>query len=738
MVTTVYNSPTGLEVPACWENPYTTAPHFPYSKPHLIKAGAFYNYGIGQALFFAGFGENYVTLPEFSNLNTLQISFKWATETFYSGTLTLGYITDEDVNYNTFTAIPGASYSACIDSFGKLIEADPVELSNLPSNAKRLAFRWETDNHYQHGCSVDDVVVELIPSCKKPSRLTCTDYTATTATFAWTANGNNQTAWQLYISETNEAPADDIAQNLVINADANPFTVSGLQAETTYYAWVRGNCGDNDYSDWCSSYCTFTTPESCLTPTGFAVVSNSITNHNASLTWEGTCNSYQVKYRPSDGEWQLVTTTAASVTLTGLSAETRYEATLQGDCDEAGMSKVVGSITFTTSEACPAPSDLAYFNRKSSSVVLSWTNGGAANWVVAYKKTTDENFSVMNVGTDDVTIDSTTVTYRLTGLVPETSYIVKVRDNCNGDGLSEWTSTVEFTTLSTCTVEEVTISNITHHAATVNWTGESASGYTVRYRTAAQADGLTAGFNSTIETDEWTKYSGLLADVMNGTITPTQYELGWNYNNTLVFGDNHATLNIYGFGCRYWLVSPFVNNLSSGSKLEFDLALTAYNSGDAIQVPNGQADDRFVVLIQSDESLHILREWNNTGSEYVYNTIATGGEHVSIDLSAYEGNTVKIVFYGESTVFIENEDNDLHIDNVIVGVRMPAGEWQSVAANSEANAADISGLDPNRKYEVVVSPNCDQNPHYDTITFSTVSANRKWFITAGNWGNPDN
>ena len=205
--------------------------------PHLVVAGGSYNYASsGQVLLFYGSGSNYVTLPEFTNdLQDLQISFKWATENSSYGTLTLGYITDGDVNYNTFTPITGASYPASSSSYHTLIQADPVDLSALPATAKRLAFRWVYSGQYS--CNVDDVVVELIPSCKVPTDLTCTDYTATTATFSWTANGANQTAWQLYISETNVAPSDDIDPSLVINANTNPFTVtSGLTAEHTYYA----------------------------------------------------------------------------------------------------------------------------------------------------------------------------------------------------------------------------------------------------------------------------------------------------------------------------------------------------------------------------------------------------------------------------------------------------------------------------------------------------------------------
>ena len=287
VVTSTYSSTTDLHVPSCWENPYTTGTSAA-GKPHLIAKGSSYNYSSNQVLNFYGSGSNYVTLPEFTNnLQDLQISFKWATESDSNGTLTLGYITDGDVNYNTFTEITGASYPASSSSYRTLIQADPVDLSALPAAAKRLAFCWVYTGQYS--CNVDDLVVELIPSCKIPTGLTCTNYTATTATFDWNAVGTNQTAWQLYISDKNIAPANNIAQSEVINVTTHPYTVtSGLVAEQTYYAWVRGNCtaSSEGYSEWSegiefmpSQYKDFTYQEAASSSTSYIPVYGSYCNN---------------------------------------------------------------------------------------------------------------------------------------------------------------------------------------------------------------------------------------------------------------------------------------------------------------------------------------------------------------------------------------------------------------------------------------------------------------------------
>jgi hypothetical protein len=100
------------------------------------------------------------------------------------------------------------------------------------------------------------------------------------------------------------------------------------------------------------------------------------------------------------------------------------------------------------------------------------------------------------------------------------------------------------------------------------------------------------------------------------------------------------------------------------------MALTkySYSSGQDPVTPGAQADDKFIVLIADNPTMvgaTILREWNNTGSTYVYDNIATLGEFQVIDLSDHVG-TKYIGFYGESTVAHTNGDNYLYLDEVRV------------------------------------------------------------------------
>ena len=76
----------------------------------------------------------------------------------------------------------------------------------------------------------------------------------------------------------------------------------------------------------------------------------------------------------------------------------------------------------------------------------------------------------------------------ITGLNPETSYKVWVRDNCGTDGYSSWSSAVTFSTVSACqTPDGLAESNVTNNSATITWNTYGLTDFNLRYST----DGTT-------------------------------------------------------------------------------------------------------------------------------------------------------------------------------------------------------------------------------------------------------
>jgi len=196
----------------------------------------------------------------------------------------------------------------------------------------------------------------------------------------------------------------------------------------------------------------------------------------------------------------------------------------------------------------------------------------------------------------------------------------------------------------------------------------------------------------------WTRYSGLLSDINSpDDLTPTTF--GWTRGSFGNIGSNgSAKLNIYGSTCKYWLITPPIelgSEKTTRYNLSFDLALTDYYSNNPITSdPNGTTgtDDKFAVLITDGETmLEVLRLWDNTSSEYVYNNIPYTGETVTIPINSYSGK-VMICFYGESTV--GNADNDLFVDNFAISIAgaPPTPPTTSVPTNGAINVAINTSL----------------------------------------------
>lgn len=161
----------------------------------------------------------------------------------------------------------------------------------------------------------------------------------------------------------------------------------------------------------------------------------------------------------------------------------------------------------------------------------------------------------------------------------------------------------------------------------------------------------------------WSRFVGLYpTDVITATSAGWARAAFANLNNPI---DYSARLRVFGMNAKNWLVTPPITIPGQNHHLEFDLALTTYNGSNPVTDGN-QQDDRFIVLIADNPNMvdaTILREWNNTGSSYIYDDISTHGAKQIIDLSEHVGIKF-IAFYGESTV--TGGDNGLFVDNVMV------------------------------------------------------------------------
>jgi hypothetical protein len=183
------------------------------------------------------------TLP----MNTLQLTFDARDNTTsYPFNLVIGVMTDP-TDINTF--MPVTTITTSSTTYANY----EIPLNQYTGTGAYIAIKApQPTSGYNYGY-VDNVKVELIPSCPKPTQVHAVSVTANTIELAWTENGS-ATSWVIEYG-----PAGfTLGNGTTENASTNPYTISNLNASTTYDFYIKSECDGGEYSNYSSGYSTTT------------------------------------------------------------------------------------------------------------------------------------------------------------------------------------------------------------------------------------------------------------------------------------------------------------------------------------------------------------------------------------------------------------------------------------------------------------------------------------------------
>lgn len=96
--------------------------------------------------------------------------------------------------------------------------------------------------------SIDDITIELTPSCTAPVTLSNSVTSLTTANHSWTASSPVPSSGYEWAVTTSATPPASGTSTTGLTASS-----TGLTANTTYYLHVRSNCGGSGFSSWTTS-----------------------------------------------------------------------------------------------------------------------------------------------------------------------------------------------------------------------------------------------------------------------------------------------------------------------------------------------------------------------------------------------------------------------------------------------------------------------------------------------------
>jgi hypothetical protein len=162
---------------------------------------------------------------------------------------------------NTAPTVSNISQSIAYNGFFSVINSNIVNYTPSVTGTYYLRFFVDDLEDPSVQLNIDNIRIE-IETCLPPTALTVTTLSApasdTGATVSWAApsTGTPSNGYVYFISTSNTPPGYNDAGTGT--AATNSITFSNLSPNTTYYVWVRANCGAQ-ISIWSPNFATFTT-----------------------------------------------------------------------------------------------------------------------------------------------------------------------------------------------------------------------------------------------------------------------------------------------------------------------------------------------------------------------------------------------------------------------------------------------------------------------------------------------
>jgi hypothetical protein len=553
-----------------------------------------------------------------------------------------------------------------------------IPLTSYTGIIKVAFYAESTISNADDYLSIDNVKIDNIPNCEKPTALA-----ASATGITWTGAADS---YDVVISTT---ALTDPSTGTIVNTAASPYLYNTWAQNVTTYIYVRAHCGA-DVSEWISTtywygYCM---PTASTSLDGLLNVTFSgINNTSSAVRYEdytaltggdvsaGTTLSISTNYDYAnhylkiyvdwnndldfdDAEETIITksyTAKINTATYDIPAGTPVGAYRMRVVAGDGEAKVISCPTATyvevedyTLNVLAAPSCLpvsagVLTGLTSTSASITWAAGTGTAWNVILSDSVVTDFAAWTPE------QVTSAAYSNTNLAPSTNYHFYVQTDCGAtDGVSQWGYFGSAKTL--CAAEELD--------------------YIETFTTAAN-------FNSSC----WTKY-------YNASYS------GWNTAGTAGFSSGNIKINVYGTGTQY-VVSPPIN-LGDGrhASLKFRAAVTDYGSSSAPSASSDlpDADDVFAVLVSTDGTLSLsnaVKIWDNSSADNKIFSIPNTGEEFKVDLSAYSGE-IQLAFVVISTV--STGDYDIHFDSIVVAEGLP--EVTPIAYLPALNETNVASAAP--------------------------------------------
>jgi hypothetical protein len=655
---------------------------------------------------------------DISSMSDPRLAFDYHMYGADMGTLTV-YVMKSD---GTETALSDATFTGQQQSSNTApwVTANASLSAFTDQSLIRFKITHTHGGNFNGDAAIDDFGVEETPSCVAPTGLTVTNTTATTATYSWTGDSTNTDYSYTTIDSTG---ANVASASGTTTSGAATVNVTGLSGNTTYTVTVTGICGSNTSS---SVQTSFTTPCSAYSipfsegfETGYTSGSNIGTtggNGNVCYTEEqvGTSAYYAYAYNgtvgtlvtPNSGSWSGFVGTSATniwyffdVALTG---GVSYTAGVYARASVATTSVTEKSIAISYGSSASA-ADMT------TQIVAPSVLG------TSYQQTTGE-FTPLSDGTYTIGINF-------------------IHDGTSGGYLNfDDISIVE--TPSCVAPSGLTVTNTTATTATYSWTADSTNtdySYTTTDSTGATVASASGTSTSGAVTVNVTGLSGNTTYTVTVTGicgSDTSSSITTSFTTPCVVATTGFSQNFNGLTSMpsCWAVTNGGDSNTWGYSSSYSLGGNTFSGGVAIYYNSSAHDDYlyspvFTVtdgvtdgfsfnaqsgLSSYPEPLDISVVNTNTGeTTLIYDDYEVGVYEYAFhsefyDLSAFEGQDIKIAFHSTTT-----DMNYILLDNFVVGsASSMATGWAGFTSSVYSNAQNwYAGVVPTA--DVTLNVNSD-------------------------------
>ena len=213
----------------------------------------------------------YVALPKMSkSISELQMTF-WMYNKDLRQSVSVGVMSDAN---DTLTFKEIAEVVAAAE---KTWTKYTVTFEDYEGDAEHIAIKVNNKCLSTQEFYIDDICVEDFDACVRPKGVNVKNITDEYVEFEW-AKSSFVSQWCVAVTKQkdnislyldNPTTAYQVATK-IDTVTTNPYQMVGLDANTTYYVYVKSMCGDDKYSEW-SNPISFYTPKEVMTPAEFGV-----------------------------------------------------------------------------------------------------------------------------------------------------------------------------------------------------------------------------------------------------------------------------------------------------------------------------------------------------------------------------------------------------------------------------------------------------------------------------------